>query len=200
MLKWADEARVSTLCSCLATHAAFKVFYGIDRRHLGNKCWGVYEHGVNKCHPIVDRLPASIQMPHSRFNEVSQQSMESVNVLVTLASSIAGVQMAVEPDLRRVYFQGHPEYDDISLLKEYKREVVRFALGQRDEYPPYPENYFAAGSIETANAYKKRILASGDRKKLLNEFPETEMMQGLCNVWRDAARILFENWLLLIAS
>ena len=40
------------------------------------------------------------------------------------------------------FFQGHPEYDDISLLKEYKREVTRFYDDESSEYPPYPENYF----------------------------------------------------------
>lgn len=200
VLRWADAAGVSTLCSCLATHAAFKVFYGLERRHLGNKCWGVYEHFVNRCHPIVNGLPASVTMPHSRFNEVSQQSMESVHVQVTLASAIAGVQMAVEPDLQRIYFQGHPEYDDISLLKEYKREIVRFALGQREEYPPVPENYFPASSIELAEKFKSRMLASGDRSDLLSDFPEDQMAQGLHATWRDVATILFQNWLSLIGQ
>ena len=41
----------------------------------------------------------------------------------------AGVHAAVSEDgFRRVYFQGHPEYDANSLLKEYKREVLRHLL------------------------------------------------------------------------
>ena len=41
------------------------------------------------------------------------------------------------------FFQGHPEYDTHSLLKEYKREVLRFLTGERADEPPYPDNYFS---------------------------------------------------------
>ena len=39
---------------------------------------------------------------------------------------------------REVYFQGHPEYNINSLLKEYKREVMRYFTDQRTDYPPEP--------------------------------------------------------------
>ncbi|KOR29154.1 ATP-dependent protease, partial [Achromatium sp. WMS1] len=40
-----------------------------------------------------------------------------------------------------VFFQGHPEYDTVSLLKEYKRELRRFIKGQLDQSPPFPARF-----------------------------------------------------------
>ena len=35
VLDWANEHVTSTLCACLATHAALKIFHGLDREPLG---------------------------------------------------------------------------------------------------------------------------------------------------------------------
>ncbi len=44
-----------------------------------------------------------------------------------VAGGEAGVHLAASADGRLVLLQGHPEYDAVSLLKEYKREVGRFS-------------------------------------------------------------------------
>ena len=46
------------------------------------------------------------------------------------------------PVTELIRFHQHP----ISLLKEYKREVVRYIRGERSDYPPYPDNYFSLRS------------------------------------------------------
>ena len=48
-----------------------------------------------------------------------------------------------------ILLSGHPEYDGNSLLKEYKREVNRFIAREREDYPPFPENYFDANIFTT---------------------------------------------------
>ena len=40
-------------------------------------------------------------------------------------------------------FQGHPGYDDLSLYKEYQREVSRLFQMESEDYPVVPENYFS---------------------------------------------------------
>ena len=78
--------------------------------------------------------------PHSRYNDISQGSSSRRAGLVVLAESPeGGVHMAASPDqFRIIYFQGHPEYDTTSLLKEYKRELKGFLAGELDEAPPFP--------------------------------------------------------------
>ncbi len=83
------------------------------------------------------------------------------------------MHLATSPDgFRIVYFQGHPEYDRNSLLKEYKREVGRFLAGDLDVPPPYPEHYMTPEADDLAQAYLRDALAArahGARRPVLPE-------------------------------
>ena len=82
---------------------------------------------IDRTHPLVKGVNTRFDIPHSRFNEVTESQFEEAKAVV-LAKSAIGVHLAVSPDLFRiVFFQGHPEYDSISLLKEYK-EFLEEAL------------------------------------------------------------------------
>ena len=66
--------------------------------------------------------------PHSRYNDVSVAQVEGAGLTVLAQNDLGEVHLAVSPDqIRVVYFQGHPEYEVVSLLKEYRREVRRYA-------------------------------------------------------------------------
>ena len=192
VLQWADEHRIPTLCSCLAAHASARLFHGIARRHLPRKCWGVYAHRV--CapgHPLMRGVPAEFDMPHSRFNDISAAALQACGVQVLAVSAAAGVQAAAEPDLRRVYFQGHPEYEAVSLLKEYKREVLRFFAGERD-YPPLPERTFSADAQRAAGEFRAGARAGS---LAAEAFPESRLQAGCRAPWRGIAETLYRNWL-----
>ncbi len=195
---WAKKHVTSVLCSCLATHALIQHCYGIERTRLPAKRWGVFAHRVlDRKHPLVAEINTRFDVPHSRFNEIFQQDMERRGLRVLAASDQAGVHLAVSPDgFRIVFFQGHPEYDAISLLKEYKREVFRFLNGEIDEYPAFPENYFnaeAATLLHNYAAHAKRAKAAGTTVPV--EFPEALIAPYLDNTWRDTAKAVFNNWL-----
>ncbi len=140
VIEWASRDVTSTLCSCLATHAVLQFQYGQHRYPLPEKRWGVYPHRVvNRTHPLVHDVNTLFDVPHSRFNEIGRHQFDAAGLQVLAESADAGVHLAVSPDgFRQVFFQGHPEYDTISLLKEYQREVRRFAAGDRADYPPVP--------------------------------------------------------------
>jgi len=145
VIDWAYENVTSTLCSCLATHAVMEFRYGQKRQRLSAKRWGVFPHRVvDKRHPLVNGVNTRFDVPHSRFNEISRAQFEAAGLHVLAESDAANTHLAVSEDgFRLIFFQGHPEYDTISLLKEYKREVLRFARKERDDYPPFPDNYFS---------------------------------------------------------
>lgn len=196
ILRWAVKNVRSTICSCLATHAAAKVFYGIDRRHLGSKCWGVFEHEVvAPKHALVQGVESKFLMCHSRFNDVSGEALKANNVDVLISSEQVGMQMAIDEERGMLYFQGHPEYDDISLLKEYKREIIRYATGQREDYPPTPTGYFSSSAMSVAQDYKQQLLAASDRSEALIGFPEAELQNEVHNQWRQISQLLFKNWI-----
>ena len=114
-------------------------------------------------------------------------------------SEEAGVHLAVSPDgFRQVFFQGHPEYDTISLLKEYKREVGRFIAGARRDYPPFPDNYFGLQARAILDEHRDRVIAARDRGQSAPDLPESLVMAGLHNTWHDTAEGVIGNWMGLI--
>ena len=197
---WARQNVTSTLCSCLATHALIQYGYGIERTHLGFKRSGVYSHRVvEPQHPLVSSINTRFDVQHSRFNEIFREDMERVGLKVLVESGEAGVHLAVSPDrLRVVFFQGHPEYDTVSLLKEYKREVMRYYSGERDDYPPFPEHYFTMETAELLGEYGQNLRRAKRDGLPAPIFPETQVLKHLDNTWRDTGKALFNNWLGLI--
>ncbi|MEW6037884.1 MAG: homoserine O-succinyltransferase [Pseudomonadota bacterium] len=194
---WARANVTSILCSCLATHALFQYSYGVERTPLGFKRWGVYSHRViEPLHPLVADINTRFDVPHSRYNEIFREDMEAAGLRVLVESEEAGVHLAVSPDLFRVvYFQAHPEYDTVSLLKEYKREILRYFSGEREDYPPFPEHYF---SLEGGAALPAAAPAPPPPRrsgKAPPEFPEEFVLRHLDNTWRDTAKAVFNNWL-----
>ena len=196
VLDWAHDHVTSVLCSCLATHAVLQFRHGQKRRRLPAKRWGVYRHGVvDRTHPLVDDVNTLFDVPHSRFNDVSREQFEAAGLHVLVESEVAGVHLAVSADrFRVVYFQGHPEYDIISLLKEYKREVLRYANGEREDYPPFPENYFSAQAEAVLDEFRERLLAAMQRGAPHPALPETLVTRRLHNTWHDTAEAVIGNW------
>ena len=137
--------------------------------------------------------------PHSRYNAITRSQLERAGLVILAESPEAGVHLAVSPDqFRTVYFQGHPEYDAVSLLKEYKREVFRYLSGERDTVPPYPQNYFDAEAIEIADRFMHRATRANSHGKVLPEFPETELALLVDNTWGDTGKAIINNWLGLV--
>jgi homoserine O-succinyltransferase len=102
----------------------------------------------------------------------------------------------VSPDgFRIVFFQGHPEYDDISLLKEYKREVLRFYRDEINDYPPFPEHYFDPDVQQLFSAYEQEVKKAKRSGLTISEFPEADILNHLDNTWSDTAKAVFNNWL-----
>ena len=200
VVDWAAENVTSTLCSCLATHAVMQFHNGQKRTHMGDKLWGVYSHSVmDRHHPLVNDVNTQFDVPHSRYNEITRQQCESAGVKVLVESREAGVHLAVSRDgLRVVYFQGHPEYDTISLLKEYKREVMLYVAGKRMDYPPFPENYFSLKERAILDEYHDRLDVALQRQKELPEFPEDLIIPTLHNTWHDTAEAVVGNWIGLV--
>ncbi len=197
LLDWARANDVPTLCSCLATHAVLEALHGQRRRPVQPKVWGVYRHRHGRPgHPLLRGLAAEVPVPHSRHNEVTADQLAVAGYEVLLASEQAGVHLAVQRDGGRwLLLQGHPEYEAISLLKEYKREVGRWQAGDRLDYPPLPHGYVAPPGRIVLAAYRARCLARGAGAAGYDPFPEPEVARGLPNSWTSPAVAVIDNWL-----
>lgn len=196
VIEWALVNVTSTMCSCLSTHALMKYFYRIDRVKRETKKWGVFEHRVTQPnHPLLREINTRFDVPHSRWNSITKAQIEAAGLTVLIQSFDGEVHMAVSPDqLRMVYFQGHPEYDMNSLLKEYKRDLLGYFNGKNPQ-PPYPENYFPIEAREIAERYIRTAQLALENGAELADFPEDQFMPWLDNTWGDTARAIFNNWL-----
>jgi len=196
---WAQQNVTSVLCSCLATHAAMQFQHGQKRSALPAKRWGVFPHRVIRAHPLINDVNTQFDVPHSRFNNISAEQFQQAGLHVLVESEEAGVHLAVSADgFRVVYFQGHPEYDTVSLLKEYKREVQRFSAAERSDYPSFPDNYFKPLDQAILNEYHERLTAAQTAAEPLPEFPEQLVAGRIDNTWHDAAEGIVGNWIGLV--
>lgn len=200
VVRWADQNVASTLCSCLATHALLKYLYGIERQALPRKRWGVYGHRISSPgHPLLRDINTRFDVPHSRYNEIDRQQLEQAGLTVLAESRQGGVHMAVSPDqFRMIYFQGHPEYDKNSLLKEYKREVIRYLLGELQAPPAMPEFYFSSEAKEIAHRFLELASEALAQGRPLPDMLEVDLEPLLDNTWGDTAKALVNNWLGLV--
>jgi len=138
-------------------------------------------------------------VPHSRWNVVTQQQFNAQNLRVLVESDTGFVHLATSHDgFRHVLFQGHPEYDTISLLKEYKREVIRFNQGELENYPPFPDNYLSVFEKAILNEFRFRCTMARQNAQELPEFPETLVSQNIDITWHDTAVEVIGNWMGLI--
>ncbi len=197
VIDWAWENVTTTLLSCLATHAVLHFRHGQHRVRQETKRWGVFSHRVlDKRHPLVADVNTRFDVPHSRWNDVSRAQFEAAGLRVLAESDEVGVHLATSHDgLRMVFFQGHPEYDTISLLKEYKRDALLAAQGMLSHWPPFPDNYLRPHEQAILKEWEARLKAALARGEPAPEFPEDLVAPNLDNTWHDTAEAVIGNWM-----
>ncbi len=194
LFDWAQQNVASIFFSCLSTHAILQSEYSIIRKPLPEKLWGVYKQQViNKYHPLVSSINDKFDMPHSRNNTVLEKDFLDKKLQILVSSKDSSVSLATSEDgIKKVFCQGHPEYDSLSLFKEYKREVQNFVNKIRKDYPGFPENYFDDEAKTILNNFKEKLLLG---KSNIDDFPQKKIEQRISNTWRDTSKAIFGNWL-----
>lgn len=141
IMEWTKTNVTSTFHICWGAQAGLYYHYGIPKINLENKLFGVYEHHVlNRKIPLVRGFDDVFYAPHSRYTTVSKEEVLKRKELTILAESKeAGVFIAIAGDGKQIFVTGHPEYDRITLDREYKRDVDK---GIEIELP---QNYYPDG-------------------------------------------------------
>ncbi len=125
IMDWAKENVTSTVYLCWAAQAALYHYYGINKRPLDKKMFGLFWHKVsNRKIPLVRGFDDIFLAPHSRHTEVPAADIHNCEELIVLAESDeAGVFLTMTKDGRQIFVMGHPEYDRVTLDGEYKRDL-----------------------------------------------------------------------------
>jgi homoserine O-succinyltransferase/O-acetyltransferase len=193
LIDWAKFNTRSALWSCLAAHAAVLHLDGIERRPLGRKCSGIYDCVRSGEHWLTRGLPSPLKVAHSRFNALDQDDLASRGYQILTRSERAGVDIfARKFDSQFIFFQGHPEYDALSLQREYMRDLARFLARERDDYPAVPASYFDPPTEAQLASFRERALVART-PTLAAELPGLTLRPDIAA--GVAAKILFRNWI-----
>jgi homoserine O-succinyltransferase len=138
IMDWSEKHVTSTMYQCWGAQAAMYHFYGIQKRLLDHKMFGLFQHQIHKRKiPLVRGFDDVFLCPHSRHTEIPMDELaKHPEITVLTDSDEAGFFLGMADDGRKVFVQGHPEYDRLTLDKEYKRDLAKgmeIAL---------PENYY----------------------------------------------------------
>ncbi len=136
---WAETHVTSTLHICWASQAGLYHYYGIDKKKLPRKLFGVYDHRVqNRKIPLVRGFDDIFPAPQSRHTESPAEAIHACSELTVLAESpAAGVYLAIAQEGKKIFVTGHPEYDRYSLNNEYFRDLNK-GLPIQIPYNYYP--------------------------------------------------------------
>jgi homoserine O-succinyltransferase len=193
IVDWAKTNTRSTIWSCLAAHAAVLHLDGIERRRLDAKCSGIYDCFGVADHWLTDGLPSPFRVSHSRLNELRADDLTQRGYQLLTLSPDGGVDMfARQLRSQFIFFQGHPEYEALSLEREYLRDIARFLGHERDTYPAIPAGYFDADTEERLAAFEMRARAER-RPALSMELPDRTLRPDVAA--GSAATVIFRNWL-----
>jgi homoserine O-succinyltransferase len=200
LIDWADNHTATSIWSCLAAHALAQALAGVRRHRLEHKRFGVFEHRIDAAHPLLESLRAPLLTPHSRWNELPVEALRAAGFNVLSFSEQSGADLFVSQ--RRsclVCFQGHPEYQPATLLKEYRRDVGRYLRAEQPGWPTLPHGYFTPQALELIEAFQRRASAARD-PQLLAEFPMAALIAGLEARWQPGARAIYRNWLKYVVN
>lgn len=138
IMEWSKSHVHSTFHICWGAQAGLYYHFGLQKKQLDAKLFGIFPHIADYKRSILFRgFDDVFMVPHSRHTTVDRADIESVKELKILASSEeAGVFAISTQNGRQIFITGHPEYDAGTLKKEYDRDV---AAGKPIEIP---KNYF----------------------------------------------------------
>jgi len=125
IMEWSKTHVHSTLHICWGAQAGLYYHYGIPKRTLDQKLFGVFEHTLEDPNYILFRgFDDTFWVPHSRHTTVDRADIEAVPALKVLsASEEAGVYAVKTDGCKQVFLMGHAEYDWDTLRKEYMRDL-----------------------------------------------------------------------------
>ena len=127
IMEWSKTHVTSTFHICWGAQAALFYHYGIRKIPLEHKMFGLFRHRVmNRREPLVRGFDDEFYMPHSRHTTVDPEDIRRNPELTIMAESDeAGVLLVMAQEGRQIFVLGHPEYDRVTLDKEYKRDLAK---------------------------------------------------------------------------
>ncbi|MCL2290136.1 MAG: homoserine O-succinyltransferase [Bacteroidetes bacterium] len=137
ILDFARTNVFSTMFVCWAAPAALFHYYGIPKFITEEKISGIYENEIDTDSPLMHEVGNLFWGPQSRYFYTKEEDINAVSALKIIAKCAAsGIHIIASNDYREIYVNGHNEYDDDSIDKEYRRDIAKGIPIKM------PENYY----------------------------------------------------------
>jgi homoserine O-succinyltransferase len=117
----------STLHICWGAQAGLYRRYGIEKRSLGQKLFGIFPHRVNERNAQLFRgFDDEFLAPQSRYTASDRDAIAACPELnIESESPETGVFISTAREGREIYVSGHLEYDPLTLDREYRRDLTK---------------------------------------------------------------------------
>ena len=166
IMEWTKTHVTSTLHLCWGAQSGMYYHFGIHKKTLPEKAFGLLWHKVlNRKIPLVRGFDDCFLAPHSRHTEVPMDAVRDDERITVLAESDeVGLFLAMANDGRQIFVMGHPEYDRVTLDGEYKRDLskgLEIAM---------PKNYYPDDDPDKTPLLKWRATANNLYTNWLNYY------------------------------
>ena len=198
LAEWAESNTHSTVWSCLAAHAAILHMDGIVRVRRNDKLFGIFECARR---PIIALLRHRRHLQTSAFpvERPTRKDLAVCGYSVLTRAGDAGVDTFMKQQKNLfLFFQGHPEYESDTLLREYRRDIGRYFKGETDTCPLIPQSYFDDETVDALSVLRERSLC--DRSEELLWKYRLRWQRKIENTWNSSATTIYRNWLEYICA
>ena len=182
IMEWSKFNAYSTFHICWGAQAGLYYHYGIKKRVLPKKIFGVFKHRCCVRHERLLRgFDDEFWVPHSRYTEFDKADVEKIPELTILAESDseAGLYAIANLSARQFFITGHAEYDPLTLKQEYDRDL-KAGLN-----PSVPINYYPNDDPAKAPVVRWRSVAHLLFANWLNYYVYQETPYELDELYRE---------------
>ena len=140
VMNWSRHNVFSTLHICWGAQAGLYYHFGIPKKPLDKKIFGIFPHRITANTPLMNGFDDLFYVPHSRHTTVLREDvLKHPEVSIFSESDEAGVFIAGARKGRQIFVTGHLEYDRETLKGEYDRDIAK---GMKMDVPQhyYPDD------------------------------------------------------------
>jgi homoserine O-succinyltransferase len=127
VVDYSERNVFSTMHICWGAQAGLYRRYGIPKKPLASKLFGVFPHEINEQYsPLFRGFDDEFLAPQSRHTASDRDAIASHPALTIQSETReTGVFIVTARDCREVYVTGHLEYEPLTLDREYRRDLAK---------------------------------------------------------------------------
>lgn len=127
IMDYADKHVTSTVFICWGAQAGLYYHYGVQKKMLDKKMFGIYEYSASANYELLLKgLNDKFYIPMSRHTTIDDNAVYNCPELEVLATSETnGISIIKSRNNKQFFLVGHSEYERDTLKGEYLRDIAK---------------------------------------------------------------------------